>query len=191
MVRWLVADVPEPVEVRAEPSPDGQSVRLQVRVRDRSFQPVDNATIALKVQPVGSAAGEIALSVEPSPSEPGMYEATFLARENGGYQASASVSDENGAALGNAQAGWSSNLTSAEFRSLVPNRALMETLARQTGGRVLSPEGLSGFVKDLPNLRAPVTETWTRPLWHTPVTLLLALACLVAEWGLRRWKGWA
>lgn len=152
---------------------------------------MDNATVALKVQRVGSDAGEVALSVEPSASEPGVYETTFFARENGGYRASVSAADENGAPLGEARAGWSSNLTSAEFRSLVPNRALMEALARQTGGRVLTPDGLAAFVKDLPNIRAPITETWTRPLWHTPVTLFFALACLVAEWGLRRWKGWA
>ncbi len=191
MVRWLVADVPEPVEVRAEPASDGHSVRLQARVRDRNFQPVDDAGVVLKVQPIGSAAGEITLSAEPSASEPGVYEATFLSRENGGFRVSVSASDANGAPLGEAQAGWSSNLASSEFRSLVPNRALMETLARQTGGRVLAPEQLAAFAKELPNLRAPITETWTRPLWNQPATLLLALACLVSEWGLRRWKGLA
>ena len=32
-------------------------------------------------------------------------------------------------------------------------------------------------------------ETWTSPLWHTPAMFGFALACLAAEWGLRRWKG--
>jgi len=34
-----------------------------------------------------------------------------------------------------------------------------------------------------------VMETWSYPLWHKPVVLLFALGCLVAEWGIRRWKG--
>jgi hypothetical protein len=28
-----------------------------------------------------------------------------------------------------------------------------------------------------------------RPLWHTPWLFLLALACFLGEWGLRRQKG--
>jgi hypothetical protein len=34
-----------------------------------------------------------------------------------------------------------------------------------------------------------VTETWTSPLWHQPWMFLFALACFLAEWGLRRVKG--
>src|ERR1700676_3006844 len=49
IVRWLVADIPEPVEVRAEPQPDGASVRLEVRARDAKFLPLDNAAVTLKV----------------------------------------------------------------------------------------------------------------------------------------------
>jgi hypothetical protein len=67
----------------------------------------------------------------------------------------------------------------------------MEQLARQTGGRVLTPDDLDSFSKELPTQRAPITETWTRPLWHTPWMFLFALACFVGEWGLRRYKGLA
>jgi hypothetical protein len=65
----------------------------------------------------------------------------------------------------------------------------MENLARQTGGEVLSPDRLDSFARELPAKRAPVTENWTQPLWHTPVMLLFALGCFVGEWGVRRWKG--
>ena len=99
--------------------------------------------------------------------------------------------DQSGALAGKAQAGWSTDLAAAEFRSLTPNRALMESLATQTGGQVVAPEGLDEFVRELPSRRAPVTETWTRPIWHTPIVFLVALACFVAEWGMRRKKGLA
>ena len=99
--------------------------------------------------------------------------------------------DENQAEVGKATAGWASNLNAAEFRTLTPNRTLMETLARGTGGEMVAPDRLAAFVKELPNRRMPVTETWTTPLWHTPILFILALACFVAEWGLRRWSGLA
>ena len=94
-------------------------------------------------------------------------------------------------AAGQSSTGWTSDLAAAEFRDLQPNRPLMERLARQTGGRVLSPDDLASFARRLPSEHAPITETWTRPIWHTPLVFLLALACFVSEWGLRRWKGLA
>ncbi len=50
-------------------------------------------------------------------------------------------------------------------------------------------EDLDKFVRNLPEHRAPITETWSEPLWHKPAVFLLVLACFVAEWGIRRWKG--
>ena len=54
---------------------------------------------------------------------------------------------------------------------------------------MVAAEDLEKFVGRLPELRAPVMETWSYPAWHTPVMFAFALACLLAEWGLRRWKG--
>ena len=193
MTRWLVADVAAPVEVRLEAKPDAQAMLIQVRARDAKFQPLDNASVNIKVQVVGRAgeSATISLPAEASPSEAGLYEATYIPRESGGYRVDASVTDQSGAVAGTAQAGWSTDLAAAEFRSLTPNRALMESLATKTGGQVVTPDQLDAFVRELPARRAPVTETWTRPIWHTPALFLFALACFVAEWGMRRKKGLA
>ena len=204
MIRWLVADVPGQIELRAETQAGKDSVRLQVRARNVKFEPLDNARVTLKVQPVshdfgagdqGSAPGNgsepVSLTAEASPSEPGLYEATFIPRDSGGYRVEAAVSDENGGAAGTAQGGWNTDLAAAEFKTLTPNRAAMEMLAQKTGGQVLSPEQLDRFARELPSKGGPVTETWTQPLWHTPAVFLMALTCFVAEWGLRRWKGLA
>jgi hypothetical protein len=80
-------------------------------------------------------------------------------------------------------------LAAEEFRSLTPNFALLEDLARKTGGEVVAAADLEKFAQRLPQLRAPVMETWSYPAWHTPAMFAFALACLLAEWGLRRWKG--
>ncbi len=190
MIRWLVADVPEAIDLRAEPQPGGESVRLQVRARDLKFQPLDNAGVTLKVQPIGAGA-PATLTAEASPEEPGLYEASYLPRENGGYRVEAAVTNEAGAKVGHGATGWTTDLAAAEFQTLTPNRALLETIARKTGGRVLAPDDLDAFARVLQEKSAPVTETWTQPLWHTPAMFLFALACFVSEWGLRRWKGLA
>jgi hypothetical protein len=99
------------------------------------------------------------------------------------------VTEPDGKVAGRAAAGWTSDPAAAEFRSLKPNRALLETLAKRTGGEIVALEDLDKFVRSLPGRRAPITETWSEPLWQKPAVFLLVLACFVAEWGIRRWKG--
>jgi hypothetical protein len=100
-----------------------------------------------------------------------------------------SVTNAAGAEIGRTAAGWSIDLAGDEFRSLSPNLPLLETLAKRTGGQVVSVSDLRSFVKQLPYRHAPVMEAWIRPLWHTPAMFGFALLCFITEWGLRRWKG--
>lgn len=197
LARWLVADVPNRVDCAVETlaADANGAVRVQVRVRDEKFQPVDDAVVVIDVEPVvfagtaGATGPAIRLEAEPALSEPGLYQVTYVPRQTGGYKVVASVKNPAGADLGRAEAGWSTDLAAEEFRSLTPNVALLEDLARKTGGEVISAVDLEKFAKRLPQLRAPVMETWSYPAWHTPLLFGFALACLLAEWGLRRWKG--
>ncbi len=206
LARWLVADVPQRVQLTTEQQPGdpNEAVRLQVRVRDEKFQPLDNAAVTVEVQPIpgesGSRgtnvvtrtpAGALTLNAEPSLTEPGVYETTYVPHDTGGYLAKAIVTNANGVVVGQVDAGWTSDLAAEEFRALKPNRALMATLAKQTGGEVLTLDKLNGFARNLPHRSAPVMENWTFPLWHRASVFAFALACFAAEWGLRRMKGLA
>jgi hypothetical protein len=208
LFRWLVADVPKRIDFTVEPKrgDPNQAMLLQVRVRDKAFQPMDNVAVALDVRTVtngvhraaGAASGRldfqtnsVRLTAEPALTEAGLYEATYVPRETGGYLAEAVVTDSAGAEVGRAEAGWTADPAAEEFRSLKPNRALLEQIARQTGGQVIAANKLDDFAAALPNRRAPITENRSSPLWHRPVVFLFALACFIAEWGLRRWKGMA
>ena len=199
LMRWLVADVPNRVEIQAEPARDAdQSMLLQTRARDKVFQPQDNATVSLKVSAFKSDensfhtnAAVVSLAAEPSLAEAGLYQAGYIPRDAGGYLAEAVVTDANGAEIGRAEAGWAADPAAEEFKSLQPNRSLLETIARKTGGEMVAADQLAAFVKGLPSRQAPVMESWSFPLWHTPTVLLFALACFICEWGLRRWKGMA
>jgi len=192
MIRWLVTDVPAPVELRVDEKSAGGTVALQVIARDKQFQPLDSATVQIFVTPATaqpSLTNSIRLLAEASATAPGTFTATYVPRATGGYRAEAVVLDANGAELGRAEAGWASDPAAEEFRSLKPNRALMEKLAKQTGGEVIAANALERFVNSLPNRKVPVTETIAQPLWHTPAMFLFALVCFVGEWGVRRWKG--
>jgi hypothetical protein len=204
-LRWLVADVPGRVALQPSQGPDESgAIRLQTRVRDAEYRPLEDATVTLTVRHMTNAtstalAGNaietapvvLRLTAEPSGGEAGLYETTFAPRADGAYVAQATVVDAEGVTVGSAEAGWTSDLSAEEFKSLTPDRALMTRLAQATGGRVLRPDDLDAFVRDIPRRSAPVTETVSEPIWHRPAVFLFALGCFILEWGLRRRKGLA
>jgi uncharacterized membrane protein len=203
LVRWLVTDVPERVVVHQEPIPadPNQAVQLQVRVRDKLFRPLDDAAVTLSVRhvpspgfdsalsPAVTATNQIRLTAEPSLAEVGLYETVFVPRDPGGYIVEAVAIDGDGIEAGRAETAWTADPAAVEFKSLTPNRSLMAILAQQSGGRLVPLSDLDRFALDLSHRPAPITETWSRPIWHQPVVFLFALLCFVAEWGLRRSKG--
>jgi uncharacterized membrane protein len=196
MIRWLVSDVPPRISVTAEAAPGGDTsnFRLTVKAHDEEFKPLDNASVRLTIRPVGTDSTNgtqnfVQLTADTSAGEPGTYTATYVAHETGAYSAEASVTKGDGKIAGHAATGWTSDPAAEEFRSLKPNRALLQSLAKKTGGELVPMAGLESFVRKLPEKRSPVMETWSYPLWHKPLVLLFALGCFVAEWGLRRWKG--
>jgi len=201
MVRWLVSDVPPRISVTAEAAPGGDpsEFRLTVKARDEEFKPLDNATVKLVVRPIAAGSETrnpkpetqnfVQLTADASVGEPGAYTATYVARETGAYSVEATVTEADGKIAGHAATGWTSDPAAEEFHSLKPNRALLENLAKKTGGEIVAMADLDKFARKLPEKRSPVMETWSKPLWHTPLVLGFALACFVAEWGIRRWKG--
>lgn len=203
LMRWLVTDVPARVELTAQSQSENfGAIRLQVIARDEKFQPLDNASVMVEIQQmVGASPGNartnqamtllqpLRLRAEPSETVPGVYEASYIPRATGAYHATAFVTNSVGTEVGRSEAGWGSDLAADEFRSLVPNVALLEDIARRTGGRVVPANNLEEFVRNLPFAHSPVMEPWTMPAWHTPAMFAFALVCFVSEWGLRRWKG--
>ncbi len=195
LVRWLVSDVPTRVDVHAETGADGDParVRLVVKVRDEEYKPLDNAAVQLTIRPVplsqSAPTHEFQLAADASPNQPGTYLSDYIATDAGASTVEAVATQSDGKVIGRSATGWALDPAAAEFRSLQPNRAYLEALAKRTGGQVLTLDGLRDFVRQLPQRHAPIMESWSKPLWQQPAVFLFALACFVAEWGIRRWKG--
>jgi uncharacterized membrane protein len=189
MLRWLVSDVPGRIDVRVEPKSDvsGAAVELNVRVRNAEYKPLDNAGVRITVTPPDGE--ELILEAEPSIAEAGLFQTVYVPRSRGAYRAAVDVQDAQGETIGRSEAGWASDPAADEFRSIRPNQALLQRIAQETGGELVETNRLEQFVAGLPSRKAPITEQWTFPLWQQTWVLLLAIACLTGEWGLRRWKG--
>jgi hypothetical protein len=190
-VRWLVAEVPRRVEAAAEvDDADGAAsgtVKLAVRVRGPEYEPLDNASVTVRV--IAPDGKSLDLTGEPSEREAGLYEADYVPRLPGAYRAQVTAAAPDGSEVGAAKAGWTSDPAAEEFRDLRGNAGLLERLAKGTGGQVVDAGDLEDFVATLPTRHAEISEPYVQPAWHQPWVFLLAIVCLCAEWGVRRWKG--
>ncbi|QEG41438.1 hypothetical protein [Roseimaritima ulvae] len=188
-VRWLISDVPQRIDVNVRDADVGSGAQtIEVMVRDEVFLPLDNASVELTVtDPEGE---EVTLNAAQDKQQAGLYRVNYWSPLSGGFLVRANVRREDGSPVGEVEAGWSADRKAAEFQQLQINQDLLQTLADETGGRLLSQSELNSFAKQLSSQKMPVMETWTYPVWHRPWMLLLAVACLCTEWGLRRWKGW-
>jgi hypothetical protein len=162
-------------------------VQLVVRAKDKLFDPLDNATVQLKIQTPDQR--QLEISAEPSGTTPGQYEASFAPKDPGAYRATAIVVGPDGSEIGRREAGWTAEPATEEFQRLAANRDLLERIAQESGGELLEPGDLEDFVASLPNRKVPIVETWTYPLWHQWTLFVFAAACIIGEWGLRRWNG--
>ena len=188
-LRWLVADVPQRIEVDVRPVENAasQAIELRVKVHDESYRPLDNASVIANVKtPEGK---EIELTAEPADETSGEYVVTFVPRTPGAYRAKVVAHAADASEVGQREAGWISEPATEEFRTLRPNRELLTRIADETGGEVIELNDLDRFVATLPNRKVPVTEQKITPVWHTWVVFMLAVGLLGSEWGLRRWKG--
>jgi hypothetical protein len=190
-IRWLVGDVPNRVDVSVRPREDSTTPAMEItaRLRDAEYRPLDNAKVTLRV--VRPGGDELSLDTEPDSREPGMYRATYVTKESGAYRVVATATAPDGSPLGEREAGWAAQPAADEFARLQPNRDLLQTIATKTHGELIDAEKLGPFVASLPTRAVPITEPWTSPLWHQPFYFLAAIACLLAEWGLRRINGLA
>jgi hypothetical protein len=103
----------------------------------------------------------------------------------------ATASAPDGSAVGTRESGWTAQPSADEFSRLDPDRDYLAAIASKTHGELVDVANLASFVAGLPARSAPITEPWTTPLWHNPIYFLIAMTCLVAEWGLRRLNGLA
>jgi hypothetical protein len=101
----------------------------------------------------------------------------------------ATATAPDGAPVGRRETGWAAQPAADEFAHLQPDREWLESIAARTKGEVVDGDRLAAFVSSLSSRDAPINEPWISPIWHQPLYFLIAIACLGAEWGLRRVNG--
>ena len=193
MVRWMVTDVPERLDLSLAPSSvSPHSVDVETLVLNEEFYPLDNASVKVSVSALRAKADERSqwdFESLPSNRKAGVLETSFNGRTPGPYRIKASVADMDGIPIGDISAGWVSNPLAEEFARLTPDTAWIQSLAKLTGGDVFSLDEVTDLVSRLEKMDLPETTSEAYPLWHSPWIMLLAMLLFAAEWTMRRMRG--
>lgn len=190
MMRYLVSDVPQRLELALESSDELPFlVETRTTVYNKEYNPQDNARVKIEVTPPNNSDDTWEFETLPSNERSGVLETYFTSREEGPYLVTAEATDEQGIPLGSIQKGWVSNPLANEFRQLSPDREWIQGIAQSTGGKVLPLSDISQLQGLLNKLDLPETKIESTPLWHQPWIMACALILLLAEWGIRRING--
>ncbi len=190
MVRWLVDDAPEPVEIAVSPSrvAPGEAVTLRAHVADAFFADINDATvIATATSPTGTTS---TIPLEWSLREDGSYSGTFVATDSGRY--AISVTSQRGKEAARTASttllvdDHGADVSQAEMRS-----SLLRRVAQETGGRYYDLADAQKIGEDAVYTNSGVTVREAKDLWDMPAVFLLLATLLAAEWGYRRWRGLA
>ncbi|HEX4577132.1 MAG TPA: hypothetical protein VH117_07250 [Edaphobacter sp.] len=188
LLRWLVADSPGPVtaSMPVRMLMDEGRVQLAAQVRDRQFQPAGDAHVTAHI--VGPAGANALLDLVPSQETPGLYQVEWTAEKPGAYLAevTAESAGKQPQELGRDVLTFQREDGSAENFHTEQNRALLEQLASQTGGRYWELSELKDLPSDISYSEAGISVRSAKELWSMPIVFLLLLGLLIAEWLLRR-----
>ena len=188
LLRWLVAESRGPV-VASLPERllmDEGRVELTAQVRDKQFHQPSNARVTAHI--IGPAGVDASVDLTPSTNMPGQYEADWTAERPGTYLAEvkAESTGDQAQELGRDVVTFQREDGVAENFHTEQNRALLEQLAADTGGRYWRLSELKTLPRDVSYSEAGISVRNTKELWDAPIAFLLLLALPAAEWLLRR-----
>ncbi len=189
VLRWLSAGSPPRLDLRlnSDAYSAGDNVRIRVRVSDKAYQPVGDATVWVKVTPPDGASRDLQLTGG-NGSANGIYAGAFTVQQEGVYGIEVSSADVAGDAL-ETSTHFLVIPSRGEFINAAMNGSLLERMAAAGGGRFYRLENVDRLPGDVRALPSAITITVDKDLWHIPPVLMVLILLLSLEWFIRRRKG--
>ncbi len=183
LARGLVANSPRPFELTTRVVNDDIVIRAQIR------DPQDEANVGIAITTLITSDNNqfLSMDLQPSPDQPGVYEARFTPASTGLYsiEAISRIGEDPQNSVSSAVR-YEQNSESFGIRQ---NRALLERIADTTGGRYWTAAQWSEIPEAISYSTAGITEQDIRPLWDAPFFFLLLAMLKTMEWLLRRhWR---
>jgi hypothetical protein len=190
LLRWLVSDVPDQVNLDTDKHSYSldESVTLRAEVNDNTFMRLNNAQITAKVKSPSGVITSAPLIWDPS--KEGQYSATYRPEEEGIYEVTAEAF-QGSSSLGKARANFRIAESSEEYHNANLNADLLKKLAVDTGGRYYTAADARTLPEDISYSDTGASRLEEKELWDMPIFFLLLAGAASAEWILRKRKGLA
>jgi uncharacterized membrane protein len=180
--RWLSSDAPDPVSLTVpDAAAPGDPVPIQLETRNKSFQPVADATVDATLTGPGSEPAPLAMR----PSGAGQHATTFVPDTPGLYRVRAEAR-EGAASLGVADRWFYVGGSDPEYADPRLNEGFLRRLARQSGGQYVDAADVERLLSAVSSSVPQTLEPERRDLWHEPWAFALVVGLLGAEWIIRR-----
>jgi len=188
MLRWLVADVPAPVEAttttdRVEP---GEAVTIESSVVDPSWVDLNDAHVVARVTRPGGTTLDVPLQW--TGERDGQYRGTFVSTVPGAYEIAVDA-DRAGKPIGTNTTYVRAGAGDSEYFDPTMHETPLRRIAEETGGRFYTPANVAGLPEDVSYAGRGVTSVEERELWNMPIILVMLVGLVCAEWGYRRAVG--
>jgi hypothetical protein len=188
LLRWVLEDVPDQVELTVSPDHPvpGERVTIRAEVADSAYARLNNATVSAEVtRPDGSAT---TVPLEWGLGQDGLYQGTFVVAAEGDYRLGlTSVIGRDTVRLPPETiqvADRGADFVNAEMRAPV-----LQRIARETGGKFYTPATAASLPDDVIFTESGVTTREIKDLWDMPVVFFLLVGLLGFEWVYRRRRG--
>ncbi|MGW8264988.1 MAG: hypothetical protein ACWGSQ_01400 [Longimicrobiales bacterium] len=189
LLRWLVDGVPDYVNARldVEEAEGGEAVRVVAEINDSAYVEVNDARVeAIATGPDG---GTQRIPMNWTVERDGEYAGSFRPPMEGEYAVRVVATRGDDHTLGADEVFLNVGPSQEEYFDAGLRKAVLQRLARETGGEYYEPETVSRLPEDIRYTGAGVTLTEEMDLWDMPVFFFLLVAFIGGEWILRRRRG--
>lgn len=192
LLRWLVADSPDPLAAHlpAAPVSTGEGVEVRAHLDGPAFTGENAGRVVARVRAPSGSMAEVPLDW--SLARDGEYVGRFTPVENGAHTVEVEATGD--AAEGTSYAADGVVLAGPsmeEYFGARMRRPVLERVAAGTGGRFYGAGSVATLPEDIAYTARGVTVVEEKELWDMPAAFLLILTLLAAEWALRRRGGLA
>jgi uncharacterized membrane protein len=186
-VRWIALGASDPVAIHPVAAAGvGDDVAIRTAVRDRSFNPVRDADVTIRIVAPDGKLNDIRASVDANERGDGsLFTATFTPEGPGLHRVSVTArrgKEDMGTATTSVLVGGADT----EMSDPRLNLNVLERIAAGTGGRVMTADEVDGLVATLQAATPAAALAVSRDLWHNGPSLALIIGLLTGEWLLRR-----